>query len=228
MKTMLEARPAGNGKVIAIRCQACGQKLRTGPHNLGKHVRCSKCWHKFLVQAPGAADQSPRPERSTVDVADDLPLSRRSAREELCALEAARRGRLERIGAAAQAAGHLPSEHAAALGEVLEAIEARTNCFNALVESRAPRSVVESARRSLARLAARRNLVLGEVGRQLIASGGAAGDESRTIEHIDARIETVRAWLCSRSASPVQAGLVIVAGIAAMLLCWRWISHRVL
>jgi hypothetical protein len=226
MKTMLEARPAGNGKVIAFRCPACNQKLRTGPHNLGRHVQCPKCWHEFLVQALGAADQSPRPARSTV--ADDPPLDRRSAREELGALEAARRGRLERIGAAAQAAGHLPSEHAAALGEVIEAIEARTNCFNALVESRAPRRVVESARESLARLAARRDLVLGEVGRQLIASGAAARDESRTIEHIDARIETVRAWLYSRSASPVQACLAIVAGIVAMLLCFKWIGQRFL
>jgi hypothetical protein len=226
MKTMIDSRPAKDGKAISLRCPECGQKLRTGPHNLGRFVRCSTCWHKFQVQiqvqALGAGSQSRRSPRPPL--VDDPPLNRRSAQEELRALEAASRARLETIGAAAQAAGDVPSEHAAALREVLDAIEARIDCFNALGESRAPRWVIESARKSLARLAARRDRLLGEMGRHLIASGTAAPDQARTIEHIDARIETLRAWLGSRRALSMRARLAIVAGIVALLLCGGWVG----
>ncbi|MFO0888278.1 MAG: hypothetical protein U0790_03925 [Isosphaeraceae bacterium] len=224
--------------VILLRCPGCSQKLRTGAHNLGGAVRCPRCWHK--IQVP-AAETDPRPSearnhRATgrVDRPAPGPASRdaitdtRLALLEVRSLQQARSRCLERIGAEARAQGAIPEECESSLCELLAAIEARIDCFNALCESRAPRRVLGSARASLARLGERRDSLLRELGRQALRSGSATADQQERIAHLEDRIAVIQAALGSRSTGLRPGRVAIAAAILALLISGGWIGFALI
>lgn len=226
MAMTMEPRSAQPRGAIKLECPGCGQKLRTGAHNLGGFVRCSKCRAKFPVSDRETSDEV-KSESPPEAVAALSPASRRNAVRELRALESACQARLQKIGAEAQAAGRMPAELAASLGELHDTIQSQIDCFNALQESHAQRGVLESVLKRLAHLDQQHDRMLAELGSQVVASREAPADQARTIAHLEDQIKALRSYLGQHPVWSEPVRLAVMAGVLALLAC-GWLGQRFL